>query len=281
VIAGLAFVLFAPLVGGLFMGLDRIVTARMQGRVGPPLLQPFHDVRKLLVKRARPVNPLQEPLLLGHLASMMVAGGLLLGGADLLFTAFILALSSLFLALAAASADSPYGFTGAERELLVMLASEPLVILLLAAVCKVTGAYTFAGVLASPVPVAAELPGVFAAFLFVLTIKLRKSPFDISYSHHAHQEIVKGVTTDLSGRLLAYVEIAHWTESVLLGALVVLFFNWSLPLGLAVAVGSFLLESLIDNATARAKWQKLVGSAWVVTLVLAGGNLVALSVMGR
>ena len=32
----------------------------------------------------------------------------------------------------------------------------------------------------------------FVGFLYILTIKLRKSPFDLSYSHHAHQELVKG-----------------------------------------------------------------------------------------
>ena len=38
-------VLFAaPVLGGLLSGIDRIITARMQGRVGPPLLQPFYDV---------------------------------------------------------------------------------------------------------------------------------------------------------------------------------------------------------------------------------------------
>ena len=39
-----AYVLLAPLVGGLLDGLDRKLSARMQGRVGPPLLQPFYDL---------------------------------------------------------------------------------------------------------------------------------------------------------------------------------------------------------------------------------------------
>jgi ech hydrogenase subunit B len=68
----------------------------------------------------------------------------------------------------------------------------------------------------------------------VATIKLRKSPFDISTSHHAHQELVSGLTSDMSGRLLGYVEMAHWYESAILAAFVVLFFNWSIPLGLLV-----------------------------------------------
>ncbi|MDD4127881.1 MAG: NADH-quinone oxidoreductase subunit H, partial [Methanomicrobium sp.] len=39
-IGAVLFVVFAPLIGGIIMGLDRKLTARMQGRVGPPVLQP-------------------------------------------------------------------------------------------------------------------------------------------------------------------------------------------------------------------------------------------------
>ena len=46
-IGTLAFAVLAPVVGCLLAGLDRKISARMQGRVGPPLLQPYYDVRKL------------------------------------------------------------------------------------------------------------------------------------------------------------------------------------------------------------------------------------------
>lgn len=45
------YILFAPLAGGLLEGADRKISARMQGRIGPPLLQPFYDVRKLMKDR--------------------------------------------------------------------------------------------------------------------------------------------------------------------------------------------------------------------------------------
>lgn len=45
VVSVLAYLLLAPLVGGLLDGLDRRVSARMQGRKGPPLLQPFYDIK--------------------------------------------------------------------------------------------------------------------------------------------------------------------------------------------------------------------------------------------
>ncbi|MCK5590250.1 MAG: NADH-quinone oxidoreductase subunit H, partial [Dehalococcoidales bacterium] len=44
-------VIVAPLIGGLLMGIDRKLTAHMQGRIGPPIIQPFYDVIKLLGKK--------------------------------------------------------------------------------------------------------------------------------------------------------------------------------------------------------------------------------------
>jgi formate hydrogenlyase subunit 4 len=280
-IYGILFVLLAPVFGGLLVGCDRIISARMQSRVGPPLLQPFYDFGKLIQKQARQVNPVVEPLLLGHVFFMAVTGALLLSGTDLIFIAFVFALAALFLVLAAGSVNSPYSFAGAERELIVLLASEPFFILMMAGICKVTGASTYAGVLASPQLVAVQLPGVLLAFLLVATIKLRKSPFDISTSHHPHQELVSGLTTDMSGRMLAYVELAHWYESALLCAFMVLLFNWSVPLGLVVFAIAYALEVLVDNSTSRAKWQLVLRSTWAATLIFSGGNVLALFLLSR
>ncbi len=276
IVYAVLFVLLAPVFGGLLAGIDRIASARMQSRVGPPLLQPFYDLGKLLQKDARQVNPLVEPLLLGHVGFMAATGAMLVGGVDLIFVAFVFALAALFLVLAAGTVNSPYSFTGAERELVVLLAAEPFFILMLAAICKVTDASSYQGVLSSAVMVAPKLPGVLLAFTFVATIKLRKSPFDISTSHHAHQELVSGLTSDMSGRLLAYVEMAHWYESAILASFVILFFNWSVPLGLLAFAVVYAAEVLVDNSTSRAKWQLVLRSTWAVTLLLAGGNVLAL-----
>jgi ech hydrogenase subunit B len=280
-LTALTFVLLAPLFGGLLAGADRIVTARMQSRVGPPILQPFYDVGKLLQKDVRQINPVAEPLLVGHLGFMVLAGGMLVGGGDLVFAMFVLALSALLLTLAAGSAGSPYSHAGASRELVVLLASEPLFLVMAAAVCASTGASTFWGVMTASARVAVELPAVLIAFLFVITMKLRKSPFDVSASHHAHQELVRGLMTDMSGRQLAWVEVARWYESALLAVLVMLFFNWSIPLGLLVFLVAYAVEVLVDNSTARARWQLVLRSTWTVTLLLSGGNLLVLYLWER
>jgi len=46
----IAIIIVAPLLGGLLTGIDRVITARMQGRKGPSVLQPFYDVLKLFRK---------------------------------------------------------------------------------------------------------------------------------------------------------------------------------------------------------------------------------------
>lgn len=70
----LAFIIIAPLIGGLLEGFDRVITARMQGRQGPPLLQPFYDLYKLLNKQSVVVNNVQDILVCGFLIFVIFAG---------------------------------------------------------------------------------------------------------------------------------------------------------------------------------------------------------------
>ena len=118
---------------------------------------------------------------------------------------------------------------------------------------------------------------IFIGLLFILTIKLRKSPFDLSYSHHAHQELVKGITTEMSGRTLAKIEVLHWCESILFLMWVGMFFIWNSPVSIALAVAvvalTWFFEVWIDNNFARVKWQACLKSAWLVALVMGVVNL--------
>ena len=61
-LASVVFAVVATVLGCLLAGLDRKVTARMQGRVGPPLLQPYYDVRKLFSKENTAVNTAMEAI---------------------------------------------------------------------------------------------------------------------------------------------------------------------------------------------------------------------------
>ena len=272
----LIYIVAAPFAGGLLAGMDRIITARMQRRVGPPLLQPFYDVGKLLEKGTAEINKLQVPLAVCHLVFMAATGAFFYAGGDIILTVFTFAVASIFLILAAFSSGSPFSFVGAERELIILLSAEPVLLLSMAGIYKVTGSFNLYEIASGGKPLIVYLPGIFLCFVYVLAMKLRKSPFDISYSHHAHQEIVKGLTTDLGGFSLAMVEISHWYESTFLLGFVYMFFAFSPVLAVFATALVYLLEILADNTNARVRWQLTLVSAWGLTLALAGGNLVAL-----
>lgn len=280
VLFAVAFLVLAPILGGLIAGIDRKLTARMQGRVGPPVLQPFYDVGKLLEKEHVIVSVSQNFFVLAYLVFIAFSGALFFAGGDLLLVVFALTLAHVLLVLGAYSATSPYSFIGAERELVQLMAYEPMVILAAAGFYLATGSFSVMEIAAFPRPLIAVLPGIFIGLFYVLTMKLRKSPFDIATSHHAHQEIVKGVTTEFSGSTLGMVEVAHWYETVFLLGLFWLFFAWS-PLVAVIALAIlYLAEIFIDNATARVRWGFALRSIWAVTLVLSAANLVWLQYFG-
>ncbi len=275
-----AFIVLAPLVGGLIAGIDRKVTARMQGRVGPPLLQPFYDLGKLLEKEHVVVALSQNYFVLGYLVFNLFAGALFFAGGDILLVVFSLTLADVLLVLGAYAATSPYSFVGAERELVQLMAYEPMVILAAVGFYIATGSFFVSDIAAFPQPLIVLLPGLFVGLFYVLTMKLRKSPFDISTSHHAHQEIVKGVTTEFSGSTLGMIELAHWYETVFLLGLFWLFFAWSPVVAAIAVVIIYLAEIFIDNATARVKWGFALRSIWAVTLVLSALNIAVLQYFG-
>jgi formate hydrogenlyase subunit 4 len=276
IVWAVVFILVAPVVGGLVAGIDRKITAHMQGRVGPSILQSFYDVGKLFEKEQTVVNESQIFYAICYIIFMIFTGALFFAGGDLLLVIFALTLAQIFLVLGAFSANSPYSYVGAERELLQIMAYEPMVILTAVGMFVATKSFNVSDIASTTTPVVLLIPGIFLGFLYVLTIKLRKSPFDISTSHHAHQEIVKGVTTEFSGPSLGLIEISHWYETVFLLGFVYLFFGYNPLMGIVAVILVYLLEILIDNTNARVRWQLAVKSSWLIAAVVGVVNLAAL-----
>ncbi|MCI9144922.1 MAG: NADH-quinone oxidoreductase subunit H [Eubacterium sp.] len=278
-----AYIIFAPILGGLTSGIDRKITARMQGRQGPPVLQPFYDVIKLLKKETVVVNHVQIFYLITFLVFVIFTGCLFFGGFDLLLVFFALTTANLFLILAATSSHSPYANMGANREMMQMLAYEPMVLLTAVGFYLATGTFKVREIIASDaVPAVVLLPGVFIGFVFILTIKLRKHPFDLATSHHAHQEMVKGITTEFSGEMFAIVEISHWYENVFLMGVVGLFFLnsswWTALLALAAISVTYFVLILVDNTNARMKWKNMFKNSWITTIIIGALNVFILEV---
>lgn len=276
----LAYLILAPFLGALLDGVDRIISARMQRRKGPSLLQPFYDLGKLFSKEMIAVNNVQFLLNLSYLVILMIAGCMLFAGADLLMVLFILSTADMFLIMAASSDSSPYANMGASREMLQMMAYEPLTLLIAVGFYLTTGSFQVADIIRADTSAVLWMPGLLVGFMFTAAIKFRKSPFDLSTSHHAHQEMVKGLTTEMSGTTLAIMNIAEYYEMVLLFGIFSLFFInstwWSWIVAILICGVIFFMETLWDNISARVKWKTLLYSCWVVTLVAGGVNILIL-----
>ncbi|MFA6357704.1 MAG: complex I subunit 1 family protein [Candidatus Omnitrophota bacterium] len=277
----LLYLISAPLIGGLLSGIDRKITARMQSRIGPPILQPFFDVLKLIQKDNLVVRRSQNFYIGFFLILVIFTGGLFFTGKDILLVIFAFTLAAIFFVLAGFKASSPYSFIGAQRELLQMMAYEPIIILSAVGMYMVTRSFYVVDIIAYGKPLINYLPGIFFGLLYILAMKFRKSPFDLSTSHHAHQELVKGITTEFSGRTLAMIEIAHWFENMFILGIIYLFFA-SFPLaGILLSLLSYFLVILIDNTFARVKWQLALFSSWLVALIFGFGNLLILFILPK
>ena len=277
-IGTVAFAILAPILGCLLAGLDRIISARMQGRVGPPLLQPYYDVRKLIAKDDVTVSGVDGIYMTCALVFTAFAGGIFFSGGNLLMSAFVITMAALFFIMAAYSSRSPYAELGAGRETVQVMSYEPMVLLMAVCFYMAAGSFNVSQVFGNQQPIILTTIPAFIGFLFILTIKLRKSPFDLSTSHHAHQELVRGTTTEMSGKTLAKVEVMHWCETVLFLGWTGVFFIWANPISIVLAIvvasAAWFLEILIDNNFARVKWQAMLSSAWIVALVFGGINII-------
>lgn len=276
IIIGIAILILAPLAGGLLSGVDRKLTARMQGRQGPPLMQPFYDVIKLFGKERIAVNKMQDAYVIIYVLFNAAAAVMLFTGQDLLMFVFVLAIGDVALIMGAMCVRSPYSRIGAQREIIQMMASEPVIILTAIGVYLVNHSFLGIYVFFNSKPLIFSLPLQFLALLIILTIKLRKSPFDFSTSHHGHQELIKGLTIEFSGFQLAMINIGEWFELVLLLGLVGIFCAQPFWVGILLAALAFFLEILIDNVSARTTWAWMLKFAGVVGLGLSIANIVLL-----
>jgi len=269
----LGTLVLAPVVGGLLMGIDRKLSARMQGRVGPPVVQPFYDLIKLFSKEALVSTKMQLVSVYLYLTSVVLSVVMLVLGQDLLVLLFVLALGSVSLILGAFSVRSPYSQLGAYRELLLLLSYEPLLALFVVGVYLATGSFMVRDIFRMEQPLLLTLPLFAVTQILVLAMKMNKSPFDISSSHHAHQEIVRGILTEFSGPYLGVIELTHWYELVLLLGMTALLWANNLWVGSALAIGSYFVVNVIDSITARMTWRWTLRVGWGIGIPLAVINL--------
>ncbi len=222
----LALAPLALAIGLLYEGIDRKLAARMQNRVGPPILQPFYDIWKLIEKEhMRPEGTgiyfTVFPLL--ALCSVIVVVPLLFTlsfEGDILLILYMLAMSTAFLALSGFASLNPFGAVGGWREILQFIGYEFPFIVATLAVALQSNSLSIGYISTA----SHFLPFAFFAFLLAVQAKLSRPPFHIP---EAETEIVAGIETEYSGTRLAAL---HLVKSVELFALisfaVLLFFGF-------------------------------------------------------
>lgn len=265
-----------PILGCIMAGLDRKITARLQGRVGPSVLQPFYDVIKLFNKENAAVSKFQNLYVLIYLAFIAASMVMLTMETDLLTIIFVFTVANVALITGAMGTGSPYAKVGSLREIIAMLCYEPIMLLYIVGLYILSGSFRIGSINLMDKPMLVTMPVIFVAMVFVMVIKLKKSPLDLSTSHHGHQELVKGITTEYSGPALAIIEISHWYESVFLSGLMFLFFKQNILLGILSAGFAYLCAIILDNICARLTWQWMIKVTWGIVIELCAINILFL-----
>jgi ech hydrogenase subunit B len=269
-VISIILILIAPLLGGLLYGFERIVKARMQRRIGPPLLQPFSDFLKLADKRKMVVHSAHAFLGIMHFVSLWFALAVLLLGGDLILVIFLHLLSSALLILAAYSTRSIFSHLGANRMAISILAYEPVLIIMAVSMYMITGSFNAGAAFSTEQPLLYQMPLAFIALLLVLPIKLKKSPFDVA---EAHQEITGGAELEFSGIFYEAIYTAKWLDYIFCYTLVFLFAGNNLLLGFGLSAFTFLYLNALDNSSARVNYKQMLRFSLGVSFSLAFINL--------
>lgn len=252
------------LLAPLLQGVIRTAKARMQGRTGPGLLQPWRDIRKLLARES--VESEQASWVFRWAPAVYFAGILLaallvpilahrspIGRiGDAIVLVGLLALARFALALAALDTGSNFGGMGASREVTFAALVEPALLFVLFAVAIPAGTTELGALSDHQLPGAAAVLA-FGAMLIVVIAETGRIPIDNPDTHLELTMAHEGMLLEYSGRPLG---IIHWATQVRQMALVALaaalFLPWGMaaagdhaPRALAIAFGAFVVKALL------------------------------------
>ncbi len=263
--------LFCFLTGMLLCGIDRKLVARMQKRVGPPILQPFYDFFKLCGKEtivpaaANKTVFLMAPLV--GLAALVVLQLFIpvfhvqipafAEVADVIVILYLLLIPAVAIILGGASTGSPYAGVGLSREMVTVLACELPLVLVLLSVGRVVGAEAEGGVCfslskivnyqlanGSLITKASLIPAAIA-FLLVIPGETGNHPFDAA---EAETEICEGMLAEYSGAPLGVFKLNHAIKMLTMTSLFVMLFFGGIGTGLAKLVALLGLTGMAATA---------------------------------
>jgi NADH-quinone oxidoreductase subunit H len=259
----------------------RKVSALVQYRVGPPLMQPFRDIRKLLSKEVLIPEQANRWVFIGAplvgLAGVLLLSTLLGVAAfwpettfvgDIIVAIYLMVLPSLALILGSSASASPHAAIGTAREMKLVLSYElPLVLAFIVVIIKSGGALGLS-VIAESTPVA-SISGAIAFLVALLCIhaKIGYVPFDMA---EAETELGSGVLMEYSGGLLALWNLTSAMMLVALPMFLVQVFLGGFgttPAGNAIGflkyVGVLVLIILIKNTNPRVRIDQAMKFFWI------------------
>lgn len=261
--------LFCFLAGLLLCGIDRKIVAKMQKRVGPPVLQPFYDFFKLCGKEiivpaaASKATFLAAPLV--GLAALVVlqlfipifSFSAFSGMADIIVILYLLLIPALAIIFGGAASGSPYAGVGLSREMVTIISVELPLVLVLLAIAKAVGSATGAGLTFSINDIAAYqlangslickasmIPAAIA-MLMIIPGETGSQPFDAA---EAETEICEGLLTEYSGAPLGVFKLNHAVKMLTLTSLFVALFLGGIGSGIAGLVALLGLPAGLAGA---------------------------------
>ncbi len=299
-IAALACVLnvaIALLLSPLYEGILRKVRAAVHSRIGPPPVQPYWDILKLLGKEdlheprgavyaSLPALTLGSLLLLALLVPMGRAAPLSFAG-DMIVVLYVAAMGAVLLMLNAYASGSPYAYVGASREMMMALSCEPVLAIALSVGAFKAGTLALSGMTAYQVQNGPSLSMAIAGLAFFLALQAQagKLPFDIA---EADQEIMGGLLVEQSGPRLALLRWAVWIRQMVLAfVLVEVFLPWprfgiwplDLLAGCVKVLVVLLLVAVVDVVNPRLRVDQAM--AYFLRVGLASLAALAFAVIGR
>ncbi len=295
--------LATTVVGLLASWIDRKVTARVQYRVGPPLLQPLIDIIKLMGKEtlipagASKMTFLAAPLV--GLGSVMLASTVLwmndikIGQGfvgDLIVIIYLLTIPSISIIIGGFASANPLASVGASREMKLVLGYElPFVLALLVPVIKSGYSIRISEILVSQAQngvVVGSLSGVLALVVILMCIqaKLALVPFD---APEAETELAGGVLIEYSGTGLAIYRLMKNMLLFVLPFFVMILFMGGLRFdgihllyGILKYIGVVALITVIRNTNPRVRIDQAVRFFWGPMTVIAIAAIV-LAFLGK
>lgn len=289
--------LFCFLTGILLCGIDRKIVARMQKRIGPPILQPFYDFFKLMGKETIIPDAANKAVYqiapIAGLASLVVTMNFIpvfsfssfTFSADIIVIIYLLTIPAVALIVGGSASGSPYAGVGISREMVTMISYELPLILILLAVARKAGGASFCFSLSDIVDwqfmdglgiAHWSLIPAALAMLLVIPAEVGTQPFDTA---EAETEICEGPLVEYSGAPLGVFKLNTAIKMFIMTSLFTCLFLGGIDTGfvvinaiilLAIDAGlTILCMTFIHAVTARLKIEHLFKFYWTIVTALA------------